>query len=124
MVVCPPFLVRCSIDPRGAFRYLRRFVLRTPLSMTQATWLGHPRGLATCFFTEMWERFTFYGMRSLLVLFMTAAVMDGGLGMTERDATAVYGLYLGCVYLFSLPGGWVADRLTGQRNAVIYGALI
>jgi proton-dependent oligopeptide transporter, POT family len=92
--------------------------------MTQATWLGHPRGLATCFFTEMWERFTFYGMRSLLVLFMTAAVMDGGLGMNERDATAVYGLYLGCVYLFSLPGGWVADRLTGARNAVIYGALI
>ena len=72
--------------------------------MTQATWLGHPRGLATLFFTEMWERFTFYGMRSLLVLFMTAAVMDGGLEMSSQDATAVYGLYLGCVYLFSLPG--------------------
>jgi proton-dependent oligopeptide transporter, POT family len=92
--------------------------------MTQATWLGHPRGLATLFFTEMWERFTFYGMRSLLVLFMTASVMNGGLEMSERDATAVYGLYLGCVYLFSLPGGWVADRLTGARNAVIYGGLI
>ena len=92
--------------------------------MTQATWLGHPRGLATLFFTEMWERFTFYGMRSLLVLFMTAAVIDGGLGITSRDATAIYGLYLGCVYLFALPGGWVADRLTGQRNAVIYGGLI
>jgi proton-dependent oligopeptide transporter, POT family len=92
--------------------------------MTQATWLGHPRGLATLFFTEMWERFTFYGMRSLLVLFMTATVVNGGLEMTEKDATAVYGLYLGCVYLFSLPGGWIADRLTGQRNAVIYGGLI
>ena len=92
--------------------------------MTQATWLGHPRGLATLFFTEMWERFTFYGMRSLLVLFMTASVMNGGLELSERDATAIYGLYLGCVYLFSLPGGWIADRLTGARNAVIYGGLI
>ena len=92
--------------------------------MTQATWFGHPRGLATLFFTEMWERFTFYGMRSLLVLFMTAAVIDGGLGITEDNATAIYGLYLGCVYLFSLPGGWVADRLTGARDAVIYGAII
>ncbi len=92
--------------------------------MTQATWLGHPRGLATLFFTEMWERFTFYGMRSLLVLFMTAAVMDGGLEMSSQDATAVYGLYLGCVYLFALPGGWVADRLIGQRNAVIAGGLV
>jgi POT family proton-dependent oligopeptide transporter len=89
--------------------------------MQQAQWLGHPRGLATLFFTEMWERFTFYGMRSLLVLFMTAAVMDGGLGITAKDATAIYGLYLGCVYLFALPGGWVADRLTGQRNAVMLG---
>lgn len=89
--------------------------------MTDKTWFGHPRGLATLFFTEMWERFTFYGMRALLVLFMTAAVTDGGLGISEKDATAIYGLYLGCVYLFALPGGWVADRLTGQRNAVLLG---
>ncbi|MFT4045674.1 MAG: peptide MFS transporter [Solimonas sp.] len=85
---------------------------------------GHPRGLATLFLTEMWERFTFYGMRSLLVLFMTAAVVDGGLGLDDRTATSIYGLYIGCVYLFSWPGGWIADRLIGQRNAVIAGALL
>lgn len=94
--------------------------------MSNPTFFGHPRGLATLFFTEMWERFTFYGMRSLLVLFMTAAVVGGnpGLGLTEGEANAIYGLYLSCVYLFSLPGGWVADRLTGQRNAVIAGGTI
>lgn len=72
----------------------------------------------------MWERFTFYGMRALLVLFMTAAVADGGLGIDEKNATAIYGLYLGCVYLFALPGGWIADRLTGQRTAVLLGGAI
>lgn len=85
---------------------------------------GHPRGLATLFLTEMWERFTFYGMRSLLVLFMTAAVIDGGLGLDEKTATAIYGLYIGCVYLFSWPGGWIADRLIGQQKAVMIGALL
>lgn len=91
--------------------------------MSSPTFFGHPRGLATLFFTEMWERFTFYGMRSLLVLFMTAAVAGSnpGLGLTEGEANAIYGLYLSCVYLFALPGGWVADRLIGQRNAVIIG---
>ena len=94
--------------------------------MSSQTFFGHPRGLATLFFTEMWERFTFYGMRSLLVLFMTASVIGGnpGLGLTEGEANAIYGLYLSCVYLFSLPGGWVADRLTGQRTAVIAGGVI
>lgn len=95
--------------------------------MSSQTFFGHPRGLATLFFTEMWERFTFYGMRSLLVLFMTASVIGSdnpGLGLTEGEANAIYGLYLSCVYLFSLPGGWVADRLTGQRNAVIAGGVI
>lgn len=91
--------------------------------MSSPTFFGHPRGLATLFFTEMWERFTFYGMRSLLVLFMTAAVAGSnpGLGLTEGEANAIYGLYLSCVYLFALPGGWVADRLIGQRNAVMIG---
>ncbi|WP_293374404.1 oligopeptide:H+ symporter [Nevskia sp.] len=95
--------------------------------MSSQTFFGHPRGLATLFFTEMWERFTFYGMRSLLVLFMTASVIGSdnpGLGLTEGEANAIYGLYLSCVYLFSLPGGWVADRLTGQRTAVIAGGVI
>jgi len=88
------------------------------------TWLGHPRGLATLFFTEMWERFSFYGMRALLVLFMVAAVGKGGLGFGDKTATAIYGLYMAGVYLTSLPGGWIADRLIGQQRAVFYGGII
>ena len=89
-----------------------------------ATWLGHPRGLATLFFTEMWERFSFYGMRALLILFMAAAAKQGGLGFTDKTATAIYGLYMAGVYLTSLPGGWVADRLIGQQRAVWYGGIV
>ncbi len=88
------------------------------------TWLGHPRGLATLFFTEMWERFSFYGMRALLILFMAAAVKQGGLGFTDKTATAIYGLYMAGVYLTSLPGGWIADRLLGQQRAVWYGGIV
>ncbi|MGH8273636.1 MAG: MFS transporter, partial [Gammaproteobacteria bacterium] len=88
------------------------------------TWLGHPRGLATLFFTEMWERFSFYGMRALLVLFMVAAIKDGGLGFGDKTATAIYGLYMAGVYLTALPGGWIADRLIGQQRAVWYGGIV
>ena len=89
-------------------------------------WFGHPRGLATLFFTEMWERFSYYGMRALLVLFMTApiAVANPGLGYDEGRAGAVYGLYTALVYLLALPGGWVADKLWGQRKAVFVGGCI
>jgi POT family proton-dependent oligopeptide transporter len=94
--------------------------------MTQATWLGHPRGLATLFMTEFFERFTYYGMRALLVLFLTAATTaaNPGFGLTRENAGAIYGLYTGAVYLGSLPGGWIADRLIGQRNAVFWGGVI
>lgn len=85
---------------------------------------GHPRGLATLFFTELWERFSFYGMRALLVLFMTAPVERNGLGFDAATATAIYGLYSAGVYLTALPGGWVADRLIGQRRAVLFGGII
>jgi hypothetical protein len=78
-----------------------------------ATFLGHPRGLATLFFTEMWERFTYYGMRAVLVLFLVSAVAQGGFGIDDRTATAIYGLYTAGVYLAALPGGWIADRLIG-----------
>ena len=88
------------------------------------TWLGHPRGLATLFFTEMWERFSFYGMRALLILFMAAAAKQGGLGFSDKMATAIYGLYMAGVYLTSLPGGWIADRLLGQQRSVWYGGII
>ena len=100
--------------------------LATSLEITRAdrSFFGHPRGLATLFFTEMWERFSYYGMRALLILFMTAGVERGGLGFPVTKAGAIYGLYTAMVYLLSLPGGWVADRITGQRRAVLYGGLL
>src|SRR5450759_1549461 len=81
---------------------------------------GHPRGLSTLFLTEVWERFSYYGMRALLVLFMTAAVTgtNPGLGFDVRTSAAIYGLYTSMVYLLALPGGWVADKLWGQQRAV------
>jgi proton-dependent oligopeptide transporter, POT family len=85
---------------------------------------GHPRGLATLFFTEMWERFSFYGMQALLVLFMTEQVVNGGFGLTDQTATAIYGLYTAFVYLVALPGGWIADRLWGARRAIFIGGII
>ena len=88
------------------------------------TWFGHPCGLSVLFFTEMWERFSYYGMRALLVLFMVDAVETGGMGMDEKSAGAIYGLYTAFVYLAALPGGWVADRLLGAQRSVWIGGLI
>ncbi len=87
---------------------------------------GHPPGLTTLFFTEMWERFSYYGMRALLVLFMTAAAVgeNPGLGFDIAKSTAIYGLYTSMVYLLTLPGGWVADKLWGQKRAVFVGGCI
>ncbi len=85
---------------------------------------GHPRGLPTLFLTEMWERFSYYGLRPLLILFMSAALLDGGFGFERAQASAIVGIYGACVYLASLPGGWVADRLLGLRRAILYGAIL
>lgn len=85
---------------------------------------GHPKGLPTLFMTEMWERFSFYGIRPLLVLFMTATLMDGGFGFERPKAAAIVGIYAASVYLSSLPGGWIADRLLGLRRAIMYGAVL
>src|SRR5687768_18508053 len=85
---------------------------------------GHPRGLSTLFFTEMWERFSYYGLRPLLVLFMSATVFDGGYGFDRTQASAIVGIYAAFVYLMSLPGGWVADRLLGLRRAIFIGAAL
>src|SRR6202030_3509283 len=85
---------------------------------------GHPRGLSTLFFTEMWERFSYYGMRALLILFMVAPTEKGGLGFGVAKAGAVYGFYTAMVFLLALPGGWLADRITGQRRAVLYGGIL
>ena len=85
---------------------------------------GHPVGLRTLFFTEMWERFSYYGMRAILILFMTAPAATGGLALDTPTAGAVYGMYTAMVYMMSLPGGWIADRLIGQRRAVLYGGVL
>ena len=103
----------------------------------EKTFFGHPRGLSTLFFTEMWERFSYYGMRALLILFMTTATThvvtapDGtvlrenpGMGLDIATAAAIYGLYTSLVYILALPGGWVADNLWGQRKAVFVGGCI
>src|SRR5580658_2290485 len=96
----------------------------SPNASIDKSFFGHPRGLATLFFTEMWERFSYYGMRALLILFMTASVAKGGLGFPVVKAGAIYGFYTAMVYLLSLPGGWVADRIFGQRRAVLYGGIL
>jgi POT family proton-dependent oligopeptide transporter len=88
------------------------------------TWFGHPRGLATLFTTEMWERFSYYGLRPLLVLFMSATVFEGGYGFDRDQASAIVGIYAAFVYLMSLPGGWVADRWLGLRRAIFLGACL
>jgi len=88
------------------------------------SFFGHPRGLATLFFTEMWERFSYYGMRAILLLYMVAAVENGGMGLDEQTGGAVYGLYTMFVYLLALPGGWLADRFFGLRRSVFYGGCI
>src|SRR5579884_667332 len=88
------------------------------------SFFGHPRGLATLFFTEMWERYSFYGTRALLILYMTHSVASGALGFSVTKAGAIYGFYTATVYLLSLPGGWFADRIVGQRKAVLIGGIL
>jgi proton-dependent oligopeptide transporter, POT family len=85
---------------------------------------GHPVGLRTLFLTELWERFSYYGMRGLLILFMTAPLARNGMGMATPEAGAIYGLYTGMVYLLALPGGWIADKILGARRAVLLGGII
>jgi proton-dependent oligopeptide transporter, POT family len=95
-----------------------------PETVRDTSFFGHPRGLSTLFFTEMWERFSYYGMRALLILFMTASVASGGLGFDTAKAGAIYGTYVSLVYITSLPGGWLADRFLGQRRATLYGGVL
>src|SRR5215203_453467 len=87
------------------------------------TFFGHPRGLATLFMTEMWERFTYYGMRAILLLYLVAAIQDGGLGIDDKTGSAIYGLYISGTYLFSLLGGYIADRIIGAQRAVWFGGI-
>src|ERR1044072_9387018 len=85
---------------------------------------GHPRGLSTLFFTEMWERFSYYGMRALLTLYMTAKVVDGGLGFDEAYSGVIYATYTSSVWYLPLVGGWLADKILGARRAVLIGGII
>jgi POT family proton-dependent oligopeptide transporter len=86
--------------------------------------MGQPRGLATLFLTEMWERFSYYGMRAILVLYLVTAVRQGGFGFDDRTASAVYGLYIAATYVFALLGGWIADRLLGAQRAILLGGAL
>ena len=86
--------------------------------------LGHPAGLFVLFFTEMWERFSFYGMRSLLILFLTTSSINGGWEWTRENASALFGSYVGLVYLSTMLGGYFADKIIGFRWAVVLGACL
>src|SRR5437016_5127867 len=117
-------------DPRISGIFLQtdsrmaQIVADTLPQHSDTSFFGHPRGLATLFFTEMWERYSYYGTRALLILFMTAGIGTGGLGFSVAKAGAVYGFYTAMVYLLTVPGGWVADRIIGQRRAVLYGGIL
>ncbi|MEU7169843.1 oligopeptide:H+ symporter [Streptomyces morookaense] len=85
---------------------------------------ARPRGFTTLFATDVWERFSFYGMSAILVLYATAPAARGGLGMSNEDAVALFGLYMAAVFVSSVPGGWIGDRLTGAYRAVLYGGIL
>ena len=93
---------------------------------TDKSFFGHPIGLRTLFLTEMWERMSYYGMRALLVLYMTGSItgFNPGMGMSAIDANAIYGIYVGFVYFMVVPGGWIADNILGHQKAVLIGAII
>ena len=95
-------------------------------SPEQREFLGHPVGLFILFFTEMWERFSYYGMRAILVLYLVQATTDSnpGLGWTNGEALALYGWYTMLVYVASIPGGWIADKFLGQKKSVLYGGIL
>lgn len=93
-------------------------------ALNQKTIAGHPLGLFVLFFTEMWERFSYYGMRAILVLFLTSSIMDEGWAWSREDALLLYGWYTGLVYLTPIIGGYLADKYFGYRNATALGALI
>src|ERR1043166_6556380 len=107
---------------RGA--HVNVAAMTTTVPAHEKQWLGHPRGLFTLFFTEMWERFSYYGMRALLVLYMTGSTIQPGLGFDVKYATHIYALYTFLVYVSGVPGGWIADKFLGHKRAVLVGGII
>ena len=99
-------------------------VVSIPVPETDRGFFGHPRGLATLFFTEMWERFSYYGMRAFLILYMTAPATAGGLGFADANATSIYGTYTGSAWGASIAGGLVADRFLGAYRSVLIGGAV
>src|SRR5437879_7913014 len=93
-------------------------------TMDDRSFFGHPRGLSTLFFTEMWERFSYYGMRAFLILYMTAPAAAGGLGFPVENAASIYGTYTGSAWAASILGGIIADRGLGQYRSVLIGGII
>jgi proton-dependent oligopeptide transporter, POT family len=93
-------------------------------AINDRSFFGHPSGLSTLFFTEMWERFSYYGMRAILTLYMTKTFAEGGLGFDERYASIIYATYVSSVWYLPLPGGWLADKILGARRAVLLGGII
>ncbi len=95
-------------------------------STTTKEFFGHPRGLFVLFFTEMWERFSYYGMRAILVLYLVSQTdaTNAGLGWANDSALALYGWYTMLVYVASIPGGWLADKMFGQKKSVLYGGIL
>ena len=93
-------------------------------SAMDTRFFGHPRGLATLFFTEMWERFSYYGMRAFLLFYMVTPVANGGLGFTDAQGTSLYGTYTGSAWGAAIVGGLIADRLIGQYRSVLYGGIL
>ena len=120
-----------ATEPKGVFRQpsAGTVTLDEPppaigRGVSERRFFGHPVGLSTLFFTEMWERFSYYGIRPLLVLFMTAALAQGGFGFQRDTASSIVGIYAASVYLASLPGGWIADRWLGLRQSIWYGGIL
>lgn len=86
--------------------------------------MRHPKGLYLLFTVEMWERFSYYGMRAILIFYLTKTYLEGGLGFDLRTANLIYGVFTGLVYFTPVIGGWIADRYLGQRNSIVIGALL
>lgn len=94
------------------------------MKQNQREFLGHPKGLFLLFSSELWERFSFYALRAILILYVTGLTINGGLGWDKADALRLYGLYTGLIYITPLIGGWLADNVCGQRKAIVYGAIL